>query len=597
MSYDHSPPTERHRGLKFLLAIGYVALAAAVLYADSTRPSGYEVSIYAGTPLEVWIGLGVALAVSLTLSFTVRRGLIRTLALALGGLSVVSITALPILRNYFFLGTADALTHLGWVRDISTGALEPAGLFYPGIHTFAVVFAAVTGVGLEMALMVTVVSMTAVGIVFVPLIVRTVARGDRAVVVAAFSTFLLFLVHNLGIYLHAHAFAQTTFFSSLVLFLAFLYLTRGAKWAIGGLLALVTIAVVVYHPQQAGNLILVFGAISLVQLFHRRYRSGHPIADHRPLYAHTGLLVLAFGLWITRFEGWAFFNLGRMVDAITAYIEGRPPTAGGNFVSQATSLTSIGSGLPEIFVKLFLVAAIFSAFAGTLMAASMLGRADGSRPTANAVAVYLGVASLFAVPVIVAYFAGNIAEHYFRHIGFLLLVATIVGALALTRWIDRLEAAYNPGIVTVAVVLGFAILLPLSLATVFPSPFMYKQTQHVTEPQMDGYATVFELNDESATLAGIRGGPWRYNDAIYGVSNRRNYRAVVPNANLSRLGSHFTGSGYLAVTENDWLRETEAYRGLRYTEASLRSLDSQPGVNRVVSNGDLTLYQVPEDSE
>jgi hypothetical protein len=436
--------------------------------------------------------------------------------------------------------------------------------------------------------------MCLVAIVFVPLAVRTISRDDRAVVVAAFAVFMLFFVNNLGVYLHTHVFAQTVFFSSLLFFLLFSYLTRGPVLVTGGLLALASLAVVLYHPQQAGNLIIVFVAVSLLQFLHRRYRADHPITAHRRLYAHTGLLIAAFALWVTRFEGWAFTNVGRIQGAIQAYIEGRPPTAGGSFQSQAGSLTAIGSGLTEIFLKLFLVAAIFSVLAGALMAASLLGRADRSRPDANAVAMYLGVASLLTVPVIVAYFAGNIAEHYFRHLGFLVLIATIVGALALTRIVGRLSARYDPRWATAAFVVLVAVLLPLSLMTAYPSPFIYKQTQHVTEPQMDGHATVFDVNDESLTLAGIRAGPWRYDEAIHGVSEGRRYEADVSNENLTRLATHFADGGYLVVTEYDRQREVEAYRELRYTEAAFDSLDGQRGVNVVVANEDLRLYHVSE---
>jgi hypothetical protein len=242
---------------------------------------------------------------------------------------------------------------------------------------------------------------------------------------------------------------------------------------------------------------------------------------------------------------------------------------------------------------MFLVAAIFCALAGALMAASLLGRADDSRPTANALAMYLGVASLLSLPVITVYFAGDIAEHYFRHLGFLFLIAVIVGALALSRGIDRLETSFDPAIVSVVVVLGFAVLLPLSLATVYPSPFMFKQTQHVTDTEIDGYRTVFDMNDEDLELAGIRRGPSRFSDAISGVAASRSYDATVSAANLSRLGAQYADGGYLVETDRDRGREVDAYRELRYTEESFRSLDRQRGVNRVVTNGALRLYHVP----
>ena len=579
---------------KVALVIGFLALAFGVLQANAHRPTGYELSIYGGTPVGFWIGVGIAIAISLLVSFAVLPGQIRTTALILGGLSIISIAGLPVLRGYYYYGTADALTHLGWTRDIATGVMTPTELFYPGIHSFAVVFSSFTGIPINRSILFVVVAMTALVLVFVPLAVRVVGRDKHAVVVAAFSTFLLFMIHNMGVYLHAHSFALATFFSALVLFLVFTYLVRRSWLPIGALLAIVSISVILFHPQQAANLILVFGVISVLQFLHRRYLPDHPISEHRSLYAHTVFLGGAFVLWISQFEGWAFYNVTRVENAVLGYLGGRPPAAGGRVQTQAASLSAIGSGLPEMFVKLFFVAAIFSAMAGVLMAASILGRADESRPTSNAVAEYLAIGSLAILPIIGIYFAGNIAEHYFRHIGFLLLIATIVGSLALSRGISSLSRRSGQRLAATIVVIAFAILLPLSLASAFPTPFIHKQSQHVTEAEMDGYDTVFELNDETMPLAGIRAGPWRFSDGIRGVEESRQYEAWVSNENLTRLGDSFNDGGYLVVTEYDREREVRAYQQLRYQQQSFDSITAQPGVNRVVSNGALRLYHVPE---
>lgn len=595
METRNSDTAPRSGLLKFALAIGFVGLTVAVLQANAHQPAGYELSIFGGTPIEFWIGIGIALAVSLVVSFAVTPGRLRGAALTLGGMAVTAIAGLPILRGYYFNGTADALTHLGWARDFSTGTMNPTELFYPGIHSFSVVLSSFAGIELTRAVLFVVVTMAVLTLVFVPLLVRSISRDDRAVVVAAFAVFSLFMVHNLGIYLHAHSFAQATFFTPVVLFVAFAYLTqRGSRIAIGGLLVIVSLAVLLYHPQQAANLLLVFVAISLVQLAYRRNEADHPIKRHRTLYAHTGFLAVAFLLWVTSFEGWAFYNLGRTQASFLAYLAGNPPTAGGMAQSQLASLAAIGVGLPEMFVKLFLVAAIFTALAAVLMVASALSLTDGSRPTEDAVAIYLGVGSLVLLPLIALYFAGNIAEHYFRHIGFLFLVASIVGALALTRGVASLSSPRGSRLSTIAIVLLFAILLPLSLATAFPTPFIHKQTQHVTEPQIDGYQTVFEISDQTLPLGGIRQAPWRFSDAVHGVTASRFYETTVTNENLTRLDEYYDGGGYLIDTEYDQATEVRAYRELRYTERDFRSLDTQTNVNRVLSNGAVRLYHVPE---
>ena len=51
------PTTRWHKGV---LAVGFLAAAVAVNAAHAAPASGYEVSIYRGTPTNFWIGVGVA---------------------------------------------------------------------------------------------------------------------------------------------------------------------------------------------------------------------------------------------------------------------------------------------------------------------------------------------------------------------------------------------------------------------------------------------------------------------------------------------------------------------------------------------------------
>jgi len=53
-----------NRGLEFLLALGYLAVAAAMVIARSAPTTGYEVSIYGATPILVWELLGGALLIA-----------------------------------------------------------------------------------------------------------------------------------------------------------------------------------------------------------------------------------------------------------------------------------------------------------------------------------------------------------------------------------------------------------------------------------------------------------------------------------------------------------------------------------------------------
>src|SRR6056297_1642396 len=157
---------------RLLLTIGFAALSGAPLAAHQAPATAYELSLYRATPTLVWVGLAVAFLTSLVVSATAPSRLLRRIALTLGGASTLTVVALPVLRGYYFYGSADPMTHLGWARDISAGILDPASLFYPGLHTTAVILHETLGYPIRLGILVVILCFAAVFLVFVPLSVR-----------------------------------------------------------------------------------------------------------------------------------------------------------------------------------------------------------------------------------------------------------------------------------------------------------------------------------------------------------------------------------------------------------------------------------------
>jgi hypothetical protein len=578
--------------------VGYLALAGAVLAALTAPATGYELSIYAATPPAFWIGAGVALAASLGLSVMLAPGSARGLALLLGGETVVAILALPVIRGYSFYGAYDALTHLGWVKDLASGALSPFELFYPGLHTSAVFVGRAAGVPPEQALLLAVLAVVVALLAFVPLLVRAVSDHPDAVVVGAFAGFLLLPVNLVSTHVHAHPFSQTTLLSAMLLFLLVRYVRQptdrpffGHPTAFGAMLALAGAGIVIYHAQQAVNVLVVMATVSLVQFVARRRRPASALARHRPLYGQTAFVGAVFVAWAFRFQ-LPFTAIGSLQTAVQEYISGQPPEAASSVQSQAGSLTAIGGGLEVMFVKLFLVSAIFWALAAWLVLGVGLGRHDGASADSNGVVTCFAAGAAAIVPLFLVYLFGSISEQYFRHWGFLTLIATVLGAVAIVRLVDGVGGPGRSRVAVAAVVVAFAVMLPLSLVSVFPSPYVYQSTPHVTDEQLSGYETVFDQRDETVPLLGVRQGPWRESDAVHGVTDSRGFRSSVPDRGLSDLASLADGPRYLVVSDRDREREVGAYEGLRYTRDGFDSLDGQQSSSRVFSNGDVELYWI-----
>jgi hypothetical protein len=585
--------TLRRRIGKLAAIAGFLALAGAALAAHRAPARGYELSPYAATPVEFWIGLAAALLVALAVAIGTRGGL-RRAGLLLGASSVMTMLALPLVRGYHFYGGADSLTHLGWMREMAAGELGPFGLFYPGTHLVSVFIHDVVGVSLRRASMLMVLAFALVFVVFVALAVRTITSGQLGVVVGAVSALLFLPINNINIQLLPHPISQATLFAALMLFLLFKYLRLGETdppagrvSAVGVLLGLTSVAVVLYHPQEAVVMILLFGAVAAAQFLHRR-GDGVSFADgHRPMYAQTGILLAAFLLWTPQFEG--FYGQGELVvNTVVGFVLGGQQQVAGVVGQRGASLTQIGSGLDEIFVKLFLVSAIYAGLAGLLMLSSLAGRLDERASPADAATRYMAYGFAVVLPVAALHLVGNLSKLFFRYTGTIMLIATVIGAVALFRL-----AGDEYGVRSTRALLGLAlvVMLMLSLLTVFPSPYAYQASAHVSETQMEGYEAAFAQTDEDASFAGVRWNVWRYRHAVEGVSGAMwSGDTVPPDALRSNVSAEFNGSKYVVVTEFDRQRETIAYRGVRYTQSDFAGIRTQPDVHRVRANGEVDLY-------
>jgi hypothetical protein len=143
----------------------------------------------------------------------------------------------------------------------------------------------------------------------------------------------------------------------------------------------------------------------------------------------------------------------------------------------------------------------------------------------------------------------------------------------------------------------------ISLATVFPSPFVYQPSMHVTGAQFSGYERTLDVYDASMGVANPGVGFFRYRHAVAGTTGAPWGGETVPNPEYDHNLTGYLrnasrdGGEYLVVSEFDRVRTTQVYRGLRFNESDFRAVEAQPGVNHVLSNGDVELYlYVPDDS-
>lgn len=590
---------------KFALAIGFFALAAGIWIAYQTPASGFELSIYSGTPMAFWVAIVFALLVAVSLSFSpTAPQWMRTTAGALGVCVGIALVGLPLIRSYYFFGAGDSLTHLGWVKDMIAGRLDPLTFMYPASHLLSVFIGEGAGIPARRAVMLMVFAYALIPFLFVPLCMRMFTNRLWTVPVGIFCAVMLLPINNISVYLMSHPTTQAILFAPFVLYLLFRYLRqpvsdappwkRMTPWGVA--LGLTACAFVFVHPQQGVSLLLLFLTISAVLFLVNRYLPDHIGGTHNPLYAQTLLLGGLVAFWLPQ-----HVRANDAFDAVITQLITGQAQPGDDIVHQSGSLLQVGGSIEELFVKLFLVTAIFLLLATSLVALSL----RGWRSTDDNGAAFVQYIAAAAIPVgslFLLYFLSGVTRQHYRQIGFIVMLVTILGGIAIVQGAGHLSERFSKR--TVASGLGAALFVCLlvSIPALYTSPYIYQPTQDVSQAELQGYQYALSHAGDHR-FVGVRGAPDRPIDALYGTVGKtmapapRVGEPVPPDVfNDAALESFYSEPRYLVVTEEDYEREWELWDGLRYTREGFDSLDTQPGVNLVYSNGEVSSYLVSDSS-
>jgi len=593
------------RRLRAVLAVGFVLFLGGLVAAMRDPATTYELSIYGATTAAFWVATAVAFLVGVAVAFGasgspwVRRG--GSLLLYLCALTVVG---LPLVREYYFLGAGDALSHLGWIKEVGSGALEPTGLLYPGGHTIAVALHDVGGLTYRAAELLTLVAFVAVYLLSFPLLVQAVAdrwdrRGGFAFLVGLLTALLWLPLNGISVHKSFHPFSFGVLFLPFVLYLVLAYVRQPTErlgylkrpTVVGGLLAFASVVTTMVHPQAALVLVLILGAVSGVQFLVRRTGWAHPIAKHRTLYGQTVFAAALLVTWLAQFRA----PVRVFSSTLASLYTGGAPAA--EVTQRSSSLTEIGGGIVELYGKLFVPGTVFILIAGVYLLVRWTGTGDRLADRDHTFVDYLAVGLVPLAVIFAVAFVANVTTQHFRYHGAAMLLVAVIGAVALTTLGPGRASATWPSRATVAAVVLVVLLVPVAAMSLYASPYIYQPTSHVTEAQVDGYETMLDHRTEDATITGVRQKYFRYLDAIEGRegTRRTGYEAPagVPESVFNtNLSTYYDDPHYLTVTRLDYQREVVLYGGFRYSESGFRSLDVTPGIDRVQSNGDFRQYHL-----
>lgn len=591
---------------KLLGIVGFSSLALAVLVAHTNPTTGYELSIYTATPIEFWVGTVVAFLASAALAFTTKSGVYRRFGMILGGLSSFAVISLSVTRGYFFQGIHDSVTHVGLTRAMMAGTITPFETVYPALHTVSAFLSTTAGLTSWQSTFLVPLFLTAgIFYVFVPLVVRALFGGETAMAVGAFSAFLLIPLHQLAATTRPHPSSQATMFAPIVVFFMIAYLRAPKSRRPFGIVMSITVALlfsvfalILYHPMQAMNIVGLFVMSTLVQLLFSTRLGKQTWGNHRQLYPIViTISLVSFIVWVVQFPGLLTIVEGG-VGSVASYLTRSPSSgaAGSAIQSQSSSLRSIGSSPVILFLKMFSVSTLYIAVTGLIVLGAFVGRlrfrdkpADMNRIVVYFTAGLVAMAGIFGI-----YLVGNVGQYFFRQASFMMVIATILGAVGIAYGAVLVSNTRLRKAVVPALVVGFTILFVLSSLTLYNSPYIYRANQQITDARIDGYEVAFEITGDEAVISGVQQEPERYYQAMIGFDDGDRLDGAIGNrTQVTQLQAQEQSDWYLVITRNTYVRELVVYKEHRFSPSDLDSVHHQPDVNLVFSNGDFEMYYVP----
>lgn len=597
---------------KLVLTIGFAAVAIGTTIAWQTPATGYEVSIYTATPLPFWIGISIGLLSAAIVALQSCRDRTAGVAVGLGLVSTIGFGSLPVIRNYRFYGRADPMTHLGWATELLAGRMQFGDLFYPGGHSTTALLTHVMGVPIERGMLLVGALFFALYAIFIPLIVKELSGNKRMTVIAAFSGFLILPINQIANGLFFHTYSMAMWFFPVFLYVLVKHLKSDRMEdsildAIGGtnvLLAVLGVTLIFIHPQVALNVIILLGTLVVIHAILCRHLELF-VSNLRPVYGAFAFITLCWFVWIFQFE--MVFIVGERVLVSTYEAILGTAGAGDSVNARYQSARAIEATIPEIFVKLFLVPSVYLVL-GFLTVAftlwrSFTGTNQDTGPTdadtfSQSVITYFGYIGFVLGPFFIAHFMGPVSHLFFRHYGFGMMFAIVLGSVAIHRISVSIPDQWQTTAKPIALGL-LAVALTLSLLTVYASPIMYNASHHVSDQHMSGFDTAIDHRAEDIQWSGIRNGPGREFDALVPGTVLYDRPAVSIGDSTSddeELQALLSGEKdrvrYLPISKDDVDREVIAYREVRYSQESFRLIETQPGVHHVQDNGEFDLYYV-----
>ncbi len=604
------------RVTKLLAIIAFIFMSLALYIIAITPPAtGYELDIYKAYPPYFWVFLIGSIACGICI--LVRQAFFDEKSnWWLAGFLVIIfsnliILTLPIFRGYATLGREDALSHLGFMKDILVTGHIGARNLYPMIHILGVSLLDIVGLSKgAVAVFIPALFSTAY-MLGIYLLASVISRNrGQALLVAAFVA--PFLYGNIQTQLHPS-------FSSLFMLPLLLYLyhrrekssSNKVQWTI--LVLILAFHIVFHHPEAALFAAVVFLSFGLSSILYRLVTNYKKTGLPKTTWLNRNYGTLSIIMFVVFFTWYSSYSLIQgTVRATWDWLVYQIGHSTYQFYTEALAI--VGRSLFYIAELLFyrhgaiLLYSLVSLIAIIFILKWSLSRKKEMDAAIFTYGILTMVASL-SIPFF--WFAYFEPMDITRGARFIIPMVTILNGLVVYELASvKSFSRFGKGKVSSMgkIIIGFTALLIIGASIVgifnaYRSPHTHLWNEQVTRYEVEGTSWLIEHQDGQTPIQSFRVNIRRF-EALH-LGSEQSSTAIIDREYIPRhfgydinesAAETFDSPGrYLVTAEIDRkfsLILREEFRDYYYTEDDFVRLSSDATVRKIYANGEFEVWRV-----
>lgn len=596
--------------LSILIGIfSFVSIILAILIINFTPTTvGYEISIYNMYPWYFWVFIitPFMLMFFLTTLAAFHRdkfeyNLLFPVILA-ATITNVLLFSLGFLRNYWLVGFADPLTHVGYIKDILVYHNITYENFYPISHLLPAELIEITSYYNINNIMVFVAIISRIFYVLgMYLILKALRYGKiESIFGTSISLIPIFGIQQTVLNPSTDSF----FFIPIILYI--LINSKFNKSSIFSILLIICLLFLpFFHPEACLFLLIIMLGVLIASEMSLKFKnidqSNFSLTEFRKMYNPFLFLTIGFIAWFS--SSYAFSQTVKKVINSLILNLGESQV---EIYSSYFSMTNLGlNDFMLLLIKIYGPTLILVTIA--LIPTLIVFKKFLFKEKIDSRYFLLTTIYVFIVLGVVVFLVKDLSITT-RPFKYLILISTLITTIFLFDLIKKIQLKTNKFNVTalfLAILISTTFTAGIAVFNTYDSPIVKKYNQQTTLKDYNGMKFLIDFRDENLTIMDLNSQwQWRFSDLVNGVNkDRKNirYTGYMPIDHFGydsdkKLGSYYRKDQYLILNELSEIfypKIFPEYKNLwRFTEEDFKNMNNDETINKIYDNDGIKLFTI-----